>query len=143
MQPTILAVLLAVAHEPALDTSTAPTIDVKGKWHVIRAERDGRPWDWPRDAQMGHSFLILWRQGGGSPGFILAFDGRPFNGTLFGRRGPISIRNMLYRHNDPWMPGVYRFDGDLLTICWSKDERPHGDVVTTDLGQVLVVLKRK
>lgn len=144
MQSTFLAALLAVAHEPAFDTSTVSTVDVKGHWQVVRAERDGGLWNWPiLTAQFGNnsklgSMLILWRSE--TSGYILGLDG-PFNGSVLYRCGPINLREM--RDVGQWMPGIYYFHGDTLTICWSDGERPPGDITRTGPGQTLIVLKRK
>jgi uncharacterized protein (TIGR03067 family) len=115
--------------------------NLRGKWTAVRAERDGRP---AADIA-GHVLLIE------DGKFSIKENGVTiFGGTLWLDEGAspwgIDFRHTGYTSAGKTWRGIYRIDGDTLTICDDaanmQRSRPTSFGTEADSGLVMIVFKR-
>ena len=115
--------------------------NLRGKWTAVRAERDGRA-----AAEIaGHVLLIE------DGKFTIKENGVTiFGGTLWFDEGAIpwaiDFRHTGYTSAGKTWRGIYRIDGDTLTICDNapnmERSRPTSFGTEAGSGLVMVVFKR-
>jgi uncharacterized protein (TIGR03067 family) len=134
------AILLLGADSPA-DSAKKDLERMQGRWSVQQAQRDGK--DAPATVRDGMTVKI----DGNKLVISEAENAREETAemTLDPGKSPATVDFKLLRPGDNENAfGIYKIDGDTLSICWTKHDgaRPEQFETKAGTGQVLFVLKR-
>jgi uncharacterized protein (TIGR03067 family) len=122
----ILLLAFLIAADDVKKAAKKEQEKLQGSWKVVSSEKDGKPHECTKDAEV-------------------VFDGDKLNIQLIGEK-PGKGAFKLDPSKDPkWIDctilgrGIYNVDGDTLRICWGE-ERPSESVSKKNV--YLLVLKR-
>ena len=131
----LLVVSLLIAADKPTDAAKKDLDRFQGEWKVEKAQRGGEaaPPEKMRVTVSGDSLSI---DAGGARDEKATI-------TLDPAKTPATIDMKLLRGNKDVVPGIYKLDGDTLTVCWAKEGgRPAEFASKEGTEQVLLVLKR-
>jgi uncharacterized protein (TIGR03067 family) len=134
----VLAVGLLFAAD-AKDKDKTDDDRIKGTWLLQTEEQDGNQKQFEGNAIT----VIFAAEGKGKVKYASGRDDLDLTYQLDATRKPPQITVEGGGHT---LNGIYKLDGDTLTICFTKDstaERPAEFVAKEGDGRVLVVLKRE
>src|SRR5262245_49892516 len=136
--PIVLAVGLLMGAEPS-DAAKEGLKKLQGEWIVEKAQRGGM--DAPADKLLKLRIKI--------DGTRISIDEGEARDeaaqlALDPSQKPAAVDIKPLREGKDTVRGIYKLDGDSLTMCWAKEgERPTEFASKTGTSHVLFVLKRK
>ncbi len=135
--PLLFAVGLLLAAEPPGDAAKDDLKKMQGEWIVEEAQRGG-------NTATGDELKKMLVTIKGSRITIDVGEARDevAQMTLDPNEKPAAV-DLKARGNEV-MKGIYKLDGGMLTVCWSKEgERPTEFASKSGTMQVLLVMKRR
>ncbi len=115
--------------------------DLQGKWTAVRAEQDGR-----ESADIIGHVLVFERDKFSIKEKGVTIYGGTFELDMSARPGAVDFKHAGYSSKGKTWRGIYRVDGDNLTICDNapnvQRSRPTSFDTQPNSGLVMVVFKR-
>ena len=130
--------LIAGADKPS-DAAKKDLERLQGDWKVVTAQRRGK--DVP--AEVAAMMAVTVKDNAITIGDGGVRDEKATLSNLDPSKSPASFALQPVRPGSESLPGIYKLDGDNLTLCWSKKgERPTEFVTKEGSDHLLLVLKR-
>lgn len=134
MRKSVLAVAAVVAF--AAGSVAADKTPLEGKWTIESLTRDGKADESMKGATREHK--------GDAYSIVPLKDGKPTEGTftIDAEKKTIDMKPSSGNFKGKTLLGVYKLDGDTLTVAFHESERPKGFESKEGSKVVLAVMKK-